>query len=131
LGKNAQKVGIAMFPDFDWDADQFLHKVGINLILTGKNLESTLLQFKLEVSKLVDGKFGGEFKIEFIKENSPEDIFIEVFPVQFEAVLRDADWFFTSSKYPKFYSRPLFEFLTSPLTIFHIENGSSEKNNNP
>ncbi len=118
LGKNFQKIGIAMFPSFEWDSNQFLHAVGVNFILTGKNLETILKQLNLEVSRLVNEKIGGEFNIEFIENNSAEDVFIEVFPVQFEAVLRDVDWFFTSSVYPKFYSRPLFDFITSVLTIF-------------
>ena len=123
LGENYQKTGIAMFPDFEWDSNQFLHTVGVNYILTGKNLEIKLKQFNLEVSKLVNEKIGGEFTIEFIENNSPEDVFIEVFPVQFESVLRDIDWFFTSSVYPKFYSRSLFDFITSPLTIFNTDKG--------
>ena len=123
LGKNYSKLGIAMFPDFEWDQDQFLHRVGMNFILTGKNLESILKQLNLEVSKLVNEKIGGEFTIEFIEENTPEDVFIEVFPVQFEAVLRDIDWFFTSSVYPKFYSKSMFDFITSPLTIFQTDKG--------
>ncbi len=128
LGENYQKTGIAMFPDFEWDSNQFRHTVGVNFILTGKNLEMILKQFNREVSTLVNEKIGGEFTIEFIEDNSPEDIFLEVFPVQFEAVLRDIDWFFTSSVYPKFYSRSLFNFITSPLTIFHTDQGMSDTN---
>jgi hypothetical protein len=122
-GENYQKTGVVMFPDFEWDSNQFLHTVGVNFILTGKNLENKLKQLNLEISKLVNEKIGGEFTIEFIEDNSPEDVFIEVFPVQFESVLRDIDWFFTSSVYPKFYSRSMFDFITSPLTIFQTDNG--------
>ena len=128
LGENYQKTGVVMFPDFEWDSNQFLHTVGVNFILTGKNLEIKLKNLNLEVSKLVNEKIGGEFTIEFIEDNSPEDVFIEVFPVQFESVLRDIDWFFTSSVYPKFYSRSLFNFITAPLTIFHTDKGLSETN---
>jgi hypothetical protein len=123
LGKNYPKLGVAMFPDFEWDQDQFLHTVGVNFILTGKNLEMIIKHLNSDVSTLVNEKIGGEFIIEFIEDNSPEDVFIEVFPVQFESVLRDIDWFFTSSVYPKFYSRSLFNFITSPLKIFNTEKG--------
>ena len=123
LGKNFQKIGIVMFPDFEWDSNQFIHTVGLNFILTGKKLELILKQLNSYVSTLVNEKIGGEFTVEFIEDNSSEDVFIEVFPVQFEAVLRDIDWFFTSSVYPKFYSRPMFDFITSPLTILQTYKG--------
>jgi hypothetical protein len=42
LGENYQKTGVVMFPDFEWDSNQFLHTVGVNFILTGKNLEIKL-----------------------------------------------------------------------------------------
>lgn len=112
-----------MFPDFEWDSNQFIHTVGLNFILTGKKLELILKQLNSYVSTLVNEKIGGEFTVEFIEDNSSEDVFIEVFPVQFEAVLRDIDWFFTSSVYPKFYSRPMFDFITSPLTILQTYKG--------
>ena len=117
LGENYQKTGIAMFPNFEWDSDQFLHQIGVNFILAGKNFESIQKQVYSEISALVNEKIGGEFNLEYIKYNTPEDIFLEVFPVQFEAVLRDIDWFFKSSNYPKFYSRAIFDFITSPLKI--------------
>lgn len=121
LGQNFQKTGIVVFPDFVWDANQFVHTVGINFVLTGKNIGENLKKLQFEIARLVREVIGGEFNIAFIEDNTKEDVFIEVFPVQFDSILKDIDWFFTSSNYPKFYSRPLFDFITSPLTLFQTE----------
>ena len=115
--KKNDKIGLVLFPDFEWDSDQFIHRVGVNYILVGMNLKENLGDIKETMWNYVTKNIGGDLNIVFRPMNTSEDVFIEIFPVQFEAVLRDVDLFFIVNQYPKFYSRPLFDFLVSPLKI--------------
>ena len=115
--KKNDKIGLVLFPDFDWDPDQFIHRVGVNYIFVGMNLKESLGDLKETIRNYVTKNIGGDIHVGFRAINTSEDVFIEIFPVQFEAILRDVDLFFTINQYPKFYSRPLFDFLVSPLKI--------------
>ena len=115
--KKNDKIGLVLFPDFDWDSDQFIHKVGVNYILVGYGLKDRLEMVKQTMNDFVKKNIGGDLKIVFLPVNSSEDVFLEIFPVQFEAVLRNVDWFFSINMYPSFYSCSLFNFLIPPLKI--------------
>ena len=115
--KKNEKIGLVLFPDFDWDSDQFIHKVGVNYILVGYGLKDRLEMVKQTMNDFVKKNIGGDLKIVFLPVNSSEDLFLEIFPVQFEAVLRNVEWFFSINMYPSFYSRSLFNFLIAPLKI--------------
>ncbi len=116
--KKNEKIGLVLFPDFDWDSDQFIHKVGVNYILVGYGLKDRLEMVKQTMNDFVKKNIGGDLKVVFLPVNSSEDVFLEIFPVQFEAVLRNVEWFFSINMYPSFYSRSLFNFLIAPLIIF-------------
>jgi hypothetical protein len=115
--KKNDKIGLVLFPDFEWDSDQFIHRVGVNYILAGLNLKESLGDIKQTIWNYVTKNIGGDLHVGFRAKNTSEDVFLEIFPVQFEVMLRDVDLFFTVNLYPKFYSRPLFDFLVSPLKI--------------
>jgi hypothetical protein len=121
FGKKNGKLQVVLFPSFDWDSDQFCHQIGINFVITGVNLDVHTKELNLKIGQFVTEYIGGDYRIEYIHENSPEDVFLEIFPVQFESVLKDAEFFFTSSEYPKFYSRTLFDFLTSPIQPLELK----------
>jgi hypothetical protein len=108
----------------DWDKSTFEHIISVKFILVGKQLKSKTKIFEEKLSKLTDEVIGGELTISFFEENSPEDVFLEVFPVQFDEHLTSIEAFQLNTKYPHFYSRDLFRFLTSPMEIYKPELGN-------
>jgi len=113
-----KKVKISVYGLMEWDKYTFEHSVSVKFILVGKHLKSKTKIFEEKLSKLTDEVIGGNLTVSFYEENSPEDVFLEAFPVQFDENLTDLETFQMNNEFPKFYSRDLFTFLTSPLKIY-------------
>jgi hypothetical protein len=92
--------------------------------LVGRNLKTKTKIFEEKLSKLTDEVIGGELTISFYEENSPEDVFLEVFPVQFDEHLTSIEAFQFNTKYTHFYSRDLFRFLTSPMEMYNVQSST-------
>jgi hypothetical protein len=121
---SGKKVKISVYGLMDWDKSTFEHSVSVKFILVGRNLKTKTKIFEEKLSKLTDEVIGGDLTVSFYEENSPEDVFLEVFPVQFDENLSSIESFQFNSKYPHFYSRDLFRFLTSPMEMYKPELGN-------
>jgi hypothetical protein len=121
---SGKKVKISFYGLLDWGKSTFEHSVSVKFILVGKHLKTKTKIFEEKLSKLTDEVIGGELTISFFEENSPEDLFLEVFPVQFDENLSSIESFQFNTKYPHFYSRDLFGFLTSPMEMYKPELGN-------
>ena len=113
-----KKIKIAIYPLFEWYQDEYVHQITIKFILVGKNFQDKIRNFQEKLEKFQDEVWGGEMTLRFVSNNTMEDVFIEVFPVQFDTYLFDYDIFAHSNHFLKFYSRDLFRFLTSPLQTY-------------
>ncbi len=115
LGK---KIRIAVYPLLDWDNNNHIHQVSIKIIIAGDIKIDKAKKLYDELWKLNNETFDDQLKLRLIRENTLEDVFIEVFPVQFDEYLTDLETFQINNEFPKFYSRDLFTFLTSPMEIY-------------
>jgi hypothetical protein len=121
---SGKKIKISVYGLLDWEKSTTEHIISIKFILVGRNLKTKTKIFEEKLSKLTDEVIGGELTISFFEENSPEDVFLEVFPVQFDEHLTSIEAFQLNTKYPHYYSRDLFRFLTSPMEIYKPELGN-------
>lgn len=119
-----KKIKISVYGLLDWEKSTSEHIISIKFILVGRNLKTKTKIFEEKLSKLTDEVIGGELRISFYEENSPEDVFLEVFPVQFDEHLTSIEAFQLNIKYPHFYSRDLFRFLTSPMEMYNVQSSS-------
>ena len=119
-----KKVKISVYGLMEWDKSTFEHIISVKFILVGKQLKSKTKIFEEKLSKLTDEVIGGNLTVSYYEENSPEDVLLEAFPVQFDENLSSIESFQFNSKYPRFYSRDLFGFLTSPMEIYKPELGN-------
>jgi hypothetical protein len=115
LGK---KIKIVVYPLLDWDNDNHIHQVSIKMIIVGDIKLDKAKKLYDELWKLNNETFDDQLKLRLISENTLEDVFIEIFPVQFDEYLTDLETFQIHNDFPKFYSRDIFTFLTSPLKIY-------------
>jgi hypothetical protein len=113
-----KKIKIAVYPLLAWEENEMVHRITVKFILVGKSLENRIENFQENLNEFKDEVWGGQLKLRYIKENSMEDVFIEVFPVQFDTYLFDYNIFTYGNHFLKFYSRDLFRFLTSPMEIY-------------
>jgi hypothetical protein len=113
-----KKIKIVVYPLLDWDNDNHIHQVSIKMIIVGDIKLDKAKKLYDELWKLNNETFDDQLKLRLISENTLEDVFIEIFPVQFDEYLTDLDTFQIHNDFPKFYSRDLFTFLTSPLKIY-------------
>lgn len=121
---SGKKIKISVYGLLDWEKSTTEHIISIKFILVGRNLKTKTKIFEEKLSKLTDEVIGGNLTVSFYEENSPEDVFLEVFPVQFDENLSSIESFQFNTKYPHFYSRDLFRFLTSPMEIYKPELGN-------
>ena len=119
-----KKVKISIYGLMEWDKSTFEHSVSVKFILVGKHLKSKTKIFEEKLSKLTDEVIGGDLTVSFYEENSPEDVFLEVFPVQFDENLSSIESFQFNTKHPHFYSRDLFRFLTSPMEMYNVQSSN-------
>jgi hypothetical protein len=119
-----KKIKISVYGILDWEKSTTEHIISVKFILVGKNLKTKTKIFEEKLSKLTDEVIGGELTISFFEENSTEDVFLEVFPVQFDEHLTSIEAFQLNTKYPHFYSRDLFRFLTSPMEMYNVQSSS-------
>jgi hypothetical protein len=119
-----KKIKISIYSILDWDNSTFEHSISVKFILVGRNLKTKTKIFEEKLSKLTDEVIGGDLTVSFFEENSPEDVFLEVFPVQFDEHLTSIEAFQLKTKYPHFYSRDLFRFLTSPMKMYNVQSSS-------
>ena len=121
---SGKKIKISVYGLLDWEKSTNEHSISIKFILVWRNLKTKTKIFEEKLSKLTDEVIGGELTFSFFEENSPEDIFLEVFPVQFDEQLTSIEAFQLNTKYPHFYSRDLFGFLTSPMEMYNVQSSS-------
>jgi hypothetical protein len=121
FGKN---IKISVYGLLDWEKSTTEHIICLKFILVGRNLKTKTKIFEEKLSKYTDEVIGGELTISFFEENSTEDVFLEVFPVQFDEHLTSIEAFQLNTKYPHFYSRDLFRFLTSPMEMYNVQSSS-------
>jgi hypothetical protein len=121
---SGKKVKISVYGLMDWDKSTFEHSISVKFILVGKHLKSKTKIFEEKLSKLTDEVIGGNLTVSFYEENSPEDVFLEVFPVQFDENLSSIESFQFNTKHPHFYSRDLFRFLTSPMEMYNVQSSN-------
>lgn len=121
---SGKKIKISVYGLLDLEKSTTEHIISIKFILVGRNLKTKTKIFEEKLSKLTDEVIGGELTISFFEENSPEDVFLEVFPVQFDEHLTSIEAFQLNTKYPHFYSRDLFRFLTSPMEMYNAQSSS-------
>ena len=121
---SGKKIKISVYGLVDWEKSTTEHIISIKFILVGRNLKTKTKIFEEKLSKLTDEVIGGELTISFFEENSTEDVFLEVFPVQFDEHLTSIEAFQLNTKYPHFYSRDLFRFLTSPMEMYNVQSSS-------
>jgi hypothetical protein len=121
---SGKKIKISVYGLLDWEKSTTEHIISIKFILVGRNLKTKTKIFEEKLSKLTDEVIGGDLTVSFYEENSPEDVFLEVFPVQFDEHLTSIEAFQLNTKYPHFYSRDLFRFLTSPMEMYKPELGN-------
>ncbi|MBM3454199.1 MAG: hypothetical protein FJX80_03510 [Bacteroidetes bacterium] len=119
-----KKIKISVYSLLYWNNSTFEHSISLKFILVGRNLKTKIKIFEEKLSKLTDEVIGGDLTLTFYEENSPEDVFLEVFPVQFDENLTSIESFQFNTKYPYFYSRDLFRFLTSPMEMYHAKSSS-------
>jgi hypothetical protein len=115
LGK---KIKIVVYPLLDWDNENHIHQITIRIVIVGNFQIEKLQKLDVDLWYLNFDNIAGSLKFSLIIENSLEDVFIEIFPVQFDEYLTDLETFQIHNDFPKFYSRDLFTFLTSPLKIY-------------
>jgi hypothetical protein len=115
LGK---KIKIVVYPLLVWDNENHIHQITIRIIIVGDIKLDKAKKLYDELWKLNNETFDDQLKLRLIGENTLEDVFIEIFPVQFDEYLTDLETFQIHNYFPKFYSRDLFSFLTSPLKIY-------------
>lgn len=113
-----KKIKIAIYPLFEWDQDEYIHQITIKFILVGTKFQNKIRNFQEKLEQFQDEVWGGEMTLRFVSNNTMEDVFIEVFPVQFDTYLFDYEIFAHSNHFLKFYSRDLYRFLTSPLKTY-------------
>ena len=121
---SGKKIKISVYGLLDWEKSTTEHIISIKFILVGRNLKTKTKIFEEKLSKLTDEVIGGDLTVSFYEENSPEDVFLEVFPVQFDEHLTSIEAFQLNTKYPHFYSRDLFRFLTSPMEMYNVQSSS-------
>jgi len=112
-----KKIKIAIYPLFEWDEKEYVHQITIKFILVGTNFQNKIKNFQQKLEQFQDEVWGGQMTLRYVSDNTMEDVFIEVFPVQFDTYLFNYDIFAHSNHFLKFYSRDLFRFITSPLEI--------------
>jgi hypothetical protein len=113
-----KKIKFVVYPLLQWEENEKVHRITIKFILVGKNFQNKIKNFQEKLEDFCDEVWGGDLKIRYVRENSMEDVFIEVFPVQFDTYLFNYDIFAFGNHFLKFYSRDLFRFLTSPMEIY-------------
>ena len=108
---SGKKIKISVYGLLDWEKSTSEHIISIKFILVGRNLKTKTKIFEEKLSKLTDEVIGGELTISFYEENSPEDVFLEVFPVQFDENLSSIESFQFNSKCPHFLFKGLIRIL--------------------
>ncbi len=115
LGK---KIKIVVYPLLDWDKENHIHQISVRIIIVGNIQVDKAKKLYNDLWMLNSASFDNELTFKLIRENTMEDVLIELFPVQFDENLTDLETFQMNNEFPKFYSRDLFTFLTSPLKIY-------------
>jgi hypothetical protein len=112
-----KKIHICSYSQLEWNTDEEKHKILVKYIVAGRINSNRIENFYDKLNDLNELILEAKLEMRYIEDNTLEDVFIEVFPVQFEEQFMHYQTTQLEQKGSKFNGPNLFNYITRPLEI--------------